>query len=302
MKELTDATGETIAWRNDQTDAGPKQSAGAAASSSGDTVQSETIADLKNKKRIAEKAGFSVGTNVINKKSKDKLTITEMRDDAVVMQVYESALTATVDYKTLLDGFRENKSKLCAPAEACTFEASSPSLSADWILTGIKGAVALAMQQKLSEAEAGAYSLCTPFENPIGLRATADIDKGALRLVCATQRIDRKESTGCISVGSFRVGEQSITMYASQQLVLPLNKDGDEVKNPWLSHFWCVEKVASGHNLELVWEQFDVLQHTVFVPILTNPKKIKQGETLKRFKFTGTAMHLPTSAKKPRKA
>jgi hypothetical protein len=292
VKDIITLTGMAIDNPWASTAAAAQSSAQASGAGSSQPLATESIEDVKNVERMAEKVGFHVGTNVINKESKTKLTIEEMSEVKVKMQTFESTLVVTVDYKTLLEEYKVNKGKLCAEAPGCSVDSASPMVSMDWAIAAVKGAVALAMQTKLVQDEKSAFELTTPYENPICLKAAADIAKGELRLVCASQRVDRKESSGCIKVGTFTVGDMTTPMYVSQQLVLPLNKNGEEVENPWLSHFWCVEKSpkASECNVALIWEEVAVLQHIVLVPILTNKRKINKGETLTRMKVVGTSV------------
>lgn len=272
-------------------------------SSSASSTSIETVDELKTPMHIARRNGFLVGTYVQHKKSKDIAKIVKLEADKVEMQSHEGGITARVDYKSLMDAYKNYKGKLSGEALGCSIEAS-PSRSVDWGYVAIKGAIAMAMQSHLADAEATAFDLCTPYENPMCVKAAKDIQKNELRLVCASTRVDHKAIKGTIFVGTFSATAQdTVSMYVSQQLTMPVNKDGADVDNPWFCHFWCVENTADTKqvNLELVWEKVSVHKYDVMVPVLTNPRVIKGGTKLKRLKVTDHAQ-TPDNARKRKAA
>ena len=76
----------------------------------------------------------------------------------------------------------------------------------------------------------------------------------------------------------------------SPQTVRPLTKDGEAVKNPWVSHFWFVNTSddEAKVNMDLAWLSEKVGNVFVDVPSLTNSKDVKRGDMLLRLKTPET--------------
>ena len=160
-------------------------------------------------------------------------------------------------------------------------------LSAGWKMTAAKGAVAIAMQKLVEEHEGAAFEQLEVYSSGKGVcvcvRTVADIPRGELQLVPATMRVDHKIAEGAFGVCTFECGDDVVELYIYKHIVMPLNKDGEENKNPWVSHFWLVQKFEDKRecNVELQWVHEDVGDFKISIPTIVNKRALKKGVVLK---------------------
>ena len=128
----------------------------ATSSNAGVAARPETVADLKSKKRLAEKDGFFQNVNVVHRKEPNGIyTITAMTDNNVSLKQREGDISITCTYEVLLKDWKVYSGKVAQVLEECARDTCSPLFSAEWKATAARGAVAIAMQQTCGDAREG---------------------------------------------------------------------------------------------------------------------------------------------------
>ena len=125
------------------------------------------------------------------------------------------------------------------------------------------------------------------------------MNKYTLSLVPASQKIDRKASSGSIGLGSYALPGTTTKLYLAPQTVLPKDKDGNVNKNAWVAPFWLVAstKDTAKVNMALEWGAFAVNGVEFCVPRLVNCKKLHANDELLRLEGV-TEPPEPTGSKK----
>jgi hypothetical protein len=160
----------------------------------------------------------------------------------------------------------------------------SPLSSGSWWLEGVKGAVAIALQAKYLE-HANAIEHLELLCKPTSVKVLKTMTKGSLRLVGASQRIDRckglvTQGSG-VGVGIFVSPDGDRNMFqVAPQFTPPVGPAGAN-KAPWVAPFWMVADADGDANMQLAHENVLVGDHTVTVPVLTNMVQLKAGTELK---------------------
>ena len=145
----------------------------------------------------------------------------------------------------------------------------------------------MALQAKFLEHEA-AQMRVELTKKPTSVKALHPLPKGSLRLVAATQRVDRckgpsTSSAAAVGCGVFCAPDgEKHAFQLLQQFSPPLQPDGTPSKSPWVAPFWLVQNAAASEdgNMVLEWEEAEVAQFTVSVPILTNTVALRPGAEL----------------------
>ena len=110
------------------------------------------------------------------------------------------------------------------------------------------------------------------------MRAGAAIAKGSLKLVAATQRIEKvgsKANAQAVRIGDVgKVGAMQLVPH----FVPPCNAQGVKNKAPWVVAFWAVQE-SDSPNMKLTYARVEVGNFTVCVPTLVNTKERTLGET-----------------------
>ena len=252
----------------------------------------ETVDQLKDPKHLAAKKGFVKGACVVRKLKQHGLFIIEdVTPTNVVLKLHEGETTESVEYSTLLEGWKTYARKISQEV-SCDAASCSPTKSMDWAMTAIKGAIAIAVRESLEQHEGPAFAKVSVFENPTQVRARVDIAKGELKLVAASARVDKKGSILSCCIGQFAMPSGQHDLYIAPQVALPETRDGDVNAYPWVSHFWMVQQhdTLKDCNMELHWEERSIAKYVVYVPILVNKRGVKAGEVLKRPRTEGAAM------------
>lgn len=300
MKELSDGVGYTVGSEQLLGAAAPGEGSSASAQQpSGATVKPETVADLQDLGLQARKVGFTEGAVVASKKAEalvlhrivaidaDNVQLGELSDGQVVR---ETSLATT----ELLESWRLHKGKVTSalPGWDPAGGASSPLQSASWAADVVKGAVALAFQQRLAEhSEADAH--LEILINPTAVKVKAAMPKGTLVLVGASPKVDKAKPSGlssgaAVGVGCFALpgAPAGVHFQVVSHFVPPLTPNGEPSKQPWVVPFWCVTLVAdSGSaNMELAFFQTTIGDFEVFVPYLVNKTALQAGDRLSWWK------------------
>ena len=110
--------------------------------------------------------------------------------------------------------------------------------------------------------------------------------KGSLRLVAASQRIERcktlVEQGAGVGVGIFTSPGGDLNMFqVTNQYLPPIAISGVANKFPWVAPFWLVADADDDANMHLVHEIVKVCDFSVTVPVLTNMVQVKAGTELK---------------------
>ena len=129
------------------------------------------------------------------------------------------------------------------------------------------------------------------YQNPICMRANADIMAGGLTLVAAGTEISDKEGAKSVGLGYFMMQNGSREdMYVMAKVILPMDKSGAMSAHSFVAPFWHNALVgeANDANMELTWEVSDVAGYEVMPPPAINTKEIKKGDMVARLKPKGT--------------
>lgn len=278
-------------------------SSGAAAppASSSSSNAPESVAQLKDKVLQASKLGYSVDAIVVDKKAEEVNTWRILKfvgDEAELQEEVDGhcGQHVKVHIERLLDDYRIHKGKITAVVN----QWCSP-LDATWQADAAKAAITLALQAKWREhAECSSPDSIELMTNPIALKAKLRYAKGTLRLVAASQKIEReKPDSSAIPVGKFDIDGKETSFAISSHFVLRASSQSS--KSDWVVPFWAVGKCDDEEqpNMECMYEPVEIevgsINFNVMVPVMSNTGMVKQGELLR---WSGQVPQLPAAAGK----
>ncbi len=118
-------------------------------------------------------------------------------------------------------------------------------------------------------------------QSPSVVIAKKDFKVGALTLVAAAPRLDRKLSTGCVSIGEYELGSESVELFLPSNFVAPFTAQDELAKAPWVVPFWFAQRVAPGEEtMTLKIQTHTIMDISVHVPVLVNNTQIKKGDAI----------------------
>ena len=263
---------------------------GGSSSAEGGPQKPDSLEEQQDLGRQAQKAGFTVGAVVAEKKAEeqDLWRIEAIDAEKVKLGLLsDGRVTVMQNLATthLLQDWRLHKGKATSLLSGYSAEnPCSPLTSSSWLTEAVRGAVALAFKaQLLQHNPAGDLEL---LQNPFAVKVTRRFAKGELVLVAASQRVEKAKTTGlssamAVGVGSFPVPEPC-HFQVTPHFVAPLDSKGNPAKNPWVAPFWLVETVKKDAecNMELKFFQTPVADLIIHVPALVNKAALKEGDKL----------------------
>jgi hypothetical protein len=243
----------------------------------------------------AAQHGYTIDVNIYNKADPNLLyaieTVSADIIDCVEVTYKESKQSIRIQMEDLYS-WKISKKRLCAELDGWGPESLfSPMNNASWQIDILKGVLQLALRNRYDKYESEVPMLSL-MKSPFHVRMRTACDVGSIHLVAATQRIEKKATSGSVGVGSFSLRDgSSIDLFATPQITPPLLKDGKEAKNAWVVPFWfCVQTNAKKEaNMELKWETVNMGFNVVCqVPMLVNSRKLVVGDELKYYIKAGT--------------
>ena len=214
-----------------------------------------------------------------------------MQDGKWNLEVEEDGFFVWVNTKELIADWSVTKRQVQGPLPGYTAEAKCcPLSSKQWAIDFGKAVCTIALRDAYTEHK-DAIDCITYVTPPLAVKAVASHAKGTLLLFPASQNVILKQSTVChaLCLGQFGVGPEPFKLYLTNQVVLPLNKDGQPNQCPWLAPFWavwsteCDKQITSRTqppNMELKWKKYDVHGMAVNVPFFKNIYKLNEGDLL----------------------
>jgi hypothetical protein len=269
--------------------AAPAAPAGSAAAS---VVMPDTVAQMHDHTFQAQKLGFVVGAMVTCKENTEVeiWKISALTNDTFTLAVQvdgHDGREQDVSVEALVAEWRLYKGQVTSliPEWHSDTNPCSPLSSEAWWLEGVKGAVAVALQTKYKE-HASAIDDLELLCKPSSVKVLTTMAKGTLRLVAASQRIERckalVEQGAGIGVGTFTSPGGDVNLFqVTVHYLPPLANTGIANKFPWVAPFWLVADADGDANMHLVHEIVQVCDFSVRVPILTNMVKVQAGTELK---------------------
>lgn len=279
----------------------PWEVAGAAAPTATKTVgkaaaaaHPDSLTQMSDMAFQAGKVGFVVGAHIAKKKAE---AVQVYRIDSIEQDVVKATEqldghpgeVVELTVETMVEQWRLHKGRVTTLLPLWDREANpcKPVDSQAWIVDGVKGAIALALQER-STAYADALQHIELLANPTAVKAISNIAKGGVTFVAATQKVERCKGgavQGQIAVGAglFDLPGAPGTMFQLlPQFIPPVQQNGTANKLPWVAPFWAVGIADSAKeaNMILKYEAVQIGKHTVQVPILQNSKAVKAGDTL----------------------
>ena len=207
--------------------------------------------------------------------------------------------TKAIDIRSFLKDWKLNKSKQTYKVTGWSSSKCTPMQSVAWLLDGAKGAAALAMQSVWKD-HSDLLKHVEIFAAPSSVQVTRDFKVGDLKLVGASQRIDRTEPSKGVY---FKLCEVQLpdsaqcSLFLSSHFTAPTNAKGEQVKSPWVAPFWWVvasstdkeraeaelgdgKSKAPQANMILRYVPVTMVDLVVQVPVLLNSTALKAGTTL----------------------
>lgn len=292
---IKDAGIETAAFGN----AAQGIASNAAASSTPiSSAISDTVEQMKDKKFQASKLGFTVDAFVTEKKAEElriyKITSVIHEHVKLVEQVDgNDGSLREVHMDEFLAGWRLHKAKVTARLPNWDFDTNrcSPLSSQSWRFEVTKGAITIALHEMCQKYEDMLQHVHV-MTNPAGVKVTKGFKPGGLKLVPASQRLDKKSAKDTLYAGSFEVTDGTLAeVHIYPQFVAPLNVKGEANKYPWVAPFWSVQAVKDETcaNMKLQVEIVEVRGQVVEVPMLVLSKEVKSGDELTWVKISRVA-------------
>ena len=205
------------------------------------TEKLETIEQMQSMVYQAQQNhGFCIGTMVVDKEANgpEIWKLCSYDGDVVVLKLQDMGRDGgekRVSVADLMAKWRRHKGVVTTLmpgwSPACT-----PMNSSVWRFECVKGAVLIAMKTVFAMLEPS-HTHLDLFCNPAMARCKSTLQTGDLMLAPATMRIDRKDSPGAMCVGKFIVDAQPEPVFIAPQCQLPIGKDGQPNKNPWVAQF-----------------------------------------------------------------
>ena len=241
----------------------------------------ETIEQMQSKTFQASKLGVKKGAYVAFKKDEEMRMWRIDKIDNEVATIVEridgdDGTTQEVSLGSLLSEWRVHKGKVTDRIPGWSAGSPSPMESEAWALECAKSTVNLGIRS-VYEAHEGNHEFIELLQNPAIVRVTKTFKPGALKLVAASMRIDKKSSSGSIAIGKI----MKFDLWICSQFSLPVNNNtGEKNKSPWVVPFWYVPIVPKGGNMHIEFESVNVHGITVPVPVMRNTVELKTGDKL----------------------
>lgn len=300
LTQLSQKVGREISF-GDQT----SSAAAAASTSRGALAATGTVEEMQDPVIQAEKAGFKVGAIVMEK----RVLETAQKQHWISYRIEKYDGTAIVlleqrDGEAVGDPRRVQADDIRALYKLRAGAISAP-------LYGWRGAASFVepLNTEVSKVEVakaavqlGIYNIYKKlgivdadlalFTNPSTVRPKSEWPAGKLTIVPATFRVDRREGGGSLPCGVFDLGGGAAApLYIAPCFSSP-KPDDTKAKEHFMPAFWFVPGTPHGKKATLTLKviQEEVLDFTVRVPVLTNPKAVGPSDELHFDKATGKAL------------
>ena len=251
---------------------------------------------MRSKVFQANKIGIRKDAFMTEKSSEEvkPYKIVDITEDSATLRLMidgDEDQERTITMNDLLHKWRVHKGKVTEKLEDWgNGTKASPCESFAWCYDGVKGAVFMACRKLFIDHESANDHLVV-LQHPTKVKATKTFRVGALKLVAASTRLDRKDSKGAIPVCDFDFPEHGqLTLFMAPMFVGLRTSSGEASKTPWVAPFWLVRECdeEDDANMKLICMEEKVGNVHVKVPVLTNSKEIKAGDELLQLQLKAT--------------